>query len=136
MAAPDWLGFFTALTMLTVHGQGQIWPLDQDPMPQGKGLEVNRSQTHRRAHRSTAALRLLNDVGGFGKRGCSPDDHGVEAKQMVQAGGRGASEFRRNGSPKMMLRLGLVGEKRSSTCRAREQASSGSGDAADRKSVV
>ena len=49
---------------------------------------------------------------------------------MPASGGRGESWLRRNGSPEQLLRLGLVGEKRSNTCRARAQASSVSGDSA------
>ena len=128
MAAPDWLGFHRVDT-LTGHGQGPDLPLDQDPTAQGKGLGVNRSQTHRRGHRSTAALRLQNDAEGFGMRGCSPRDRRDEARQMVASRGRGESWPCRNRSPKWQQRLGLVGEERSSTCSARAQASSGSGDA-------
>ena len=61
--------------------------------------------------------------------------HKDTAKLLAWTGGRGASGSCRNRSPKMMPRLGLVGEKRSSTCRARAQASSGSGDAARRGEV-
>ena len=53
----------------------------------------------------------------------------------MQTGGRGESWLRRNGSPEQLLRLGLVGEKRSNTCRARAQASSGSGDTVRRGEV-
>ena len=56
--------------------------------------------------------KLLHVAGGFGKRRGSPDVHKDTAKLLAWTGGRGASGSCRNRSPKMMPRLGLVGEKR------------------------
>ena len=109
--------------------------MDQDPRAQGEGGWGQPESTAPGWSPEHGGARLLSDAGGFGKRRCSPDDHGVEAKQMPASGGRGESWFRRNGSPEWLLRLGLVGEKRSNTCRARAQASSVSGDSARRGEV-
>ena len=117
MAVSDWLGFSPQGT--TDQGQSMADPgrARQIQRPWAIDLRSN-GVVVTGVCRSTAALWLQHDAEGLGMRGCSPDDHEDKARQREQSGGRGASRGRRNPSPNLQLRHGLVGEVSGSLCDA------------------